>query len=187
MREAGDEEGAGPPQQHVDQEEGRIKAEKLGHHRQAARHLRRDTTAWGLRPLDRELTVHTGCPSMERAPGPLERPSGSGTWAMPGGLSWAPRQEVLRSHPTCRLSGSRMAGARAPLPGERSVAGPARGHPRPSMPAGGGAGSQAKPAQAGAWLAARPLTLGASPCSPPQPAPSSLCPAQPAPPPSISH
>lgn len=47
-----------------------MEAEKLGRHRQAARHLRRDTTAWGMRPLDHELTVHTGCPSMERAAGP---------------------------------------------------------------------------------------------------------------------
>lgn len=55
-----------------------MEAEKLGRHRQAARHLRRDTAAWGMRPLDRELTVHTGCPSMERAAGPLDGPRGLG-------------------------------------------------------------------------------------------------------------
>lgn len=184
MREAGGEEGAGPPQQHVDQGQGRMEVEKLGRHHQAARHLRRDTTAWSLRPLDHGLIVHTGWPSTERATGPLEWPWGSGTWAMPGGLCWVPRQEVLHFHPTCRLSGSRMAEAGAPLPGESP---PLGGHPRPSTPAGGGAGSQVKPAQAGAGLAARPLTLGASPCGPPWPAPSSLCPAQPTPPASVSH
>lgn len=129
MREAGGEEGAGPPQQHMDQGQGRMEAEKLGHHHQAARHLRRDTTAWGLRPLDHGLIVHTGCPSTERAAGPLEWPWGSGIWAMPGGLCWVPGQEVLHFHPTWRLSGSRMAGAGAPLPGEPSIAGPARGPP----------------------------------------------------------
>lgn len=97
---------------------------EAGRHRQAARHLRRDTTAWGLRPLAPELTVHTGYPRTEKAVGPPERPSGSRTWAMPGRLCWAPRQEVLRSHPTCWLSGSRRSGARALLPGEPSIAGP---------------------------------------------------------------
>lgn len=133
-----------------------MEAEKLGRHRQAARHLRRDTTAWGPRPLAPELTVHTGYPRTERAVGPPEWPSGSGSCAMPGRLCWAPRQEVLRSHPTCWLSGSRMAGAGAPLPGEPSVAGPTRGRPRPSTSAGGGAGSQVKPTQGGAGPAARP-------------------------------
>lgn len=133
-----------------------MEAEKLGRHRQAARHLRRDTTAWGPRPLAPELTVHTGYPRTERAVGPPEWPSGSGSWAMPGRLCWAPRQEVLRSHPTCWLSGSRMAGAGAPLPGEPSVAGPTRGRPHPSTSAGGGVGSQVNPARGGAGPAARP-------------------------------
>ena len=133
-----------------------MEVEKLGRRRQAARHLRRDTTAWGLRPLAPELTVHTGYPRTEKAAGPPERPSGSRTWAMPGRLCWAPRQEVLRSHPTCWLSGSRMAGAGALLPGEPSVAGLTRGRPRPSTPAGGGVGSQVKPARAGAGSAAHP-------------------------------
>lgn len=108
---------------------------------------------------------------------------------MPGGLCWVPGQEVLHFfHPTWRLSGSRMAGAGALCCQEsRALQGLLGGHPRPSTPAGGGAESQVKPAQAGAGLAVLPFTLGASPCGPPWPAPSSLCPAQLHPPASVSH